>query len=213
MEFYTVSYKDLIMVGIAILVGLIVGSEREYHNKTAGLRTLMLVSVGSCIFTMLSIKIGIANPDRLAANIVTGIGFLGAGAIFKDENKIAGLTTACTIWITAALGMCVGSEHIYLGILGSFIVLFVLIGVSYIERSIDSFNRCVIYIITTTYTPDVASTFRKRFKENGMEPHAEIQRKTGNNITVHWRVLGKKKAHKAFQQLLLNDSSIIDLQF
>src|SRR3954464_9304347 len=97
--------EDLLLIFLSIVVGLIVGAEREYKSKSAGLRTLMLVCVGSCTFTILSIKIGTAHPDRLAANIITGIGFLGAGAIFKDENKINGVTTACTIWITASLGM------------------------------------------------------------------------------------------------------------
>ncbi|MGS0014437.1 MgtC/SapB family protein, partial [Escherichia coli] len=99
--------------------GLLIGVEREYKNKAAGLRTLMLVTTGSCIFTIISMQIGIANPDRLAANIVTGIGFLGAGAIFKDENRVSGLTTATTIWICAALGMAVGAGLIKVAILGT----------------------------------------------------------------------------------------------
>lgn len=128
-------YEDLLLISIAIVIGLIVGAEREYQNKVAGLRTLMLVCVGSCTFTILSIKIGVENPDRLAANIITGIGFLGAGAIFRDENKINGITTACTIWVTAALGMCIGSGHIYLGILSTVVVLLVLWRLVVLEQS------------------------------------------------------------------------------
>ena len=79
---------------LALLIGAVIGAEREYRSKSAGLRTMIMVSVSSCLFTMLSIKIGVDNPDRLAANVLTGLGFLGAGVIFKDENRISGITTA-----------------------------------------------------------------------------------------------------------------------
>ena len=110
---------DILHVAIAMFVGLIIGGEREYPSKAAGQRTLILVSTGACIFTMLSLRIGYANPDRMAANIITGIGFLGAGAIFKDDNKINGITTATTIGMCAALGMCVGSFNIFLTFTGA----------------------------------------------------------------------------------------------
>lgn len=92
-EFLTKSFQnELLLICISVVIGIIIGTEREYRNKSAGLRTFILVSFGSCLFTILSIKIGIENPDRLAANIITGIGFLGAGVIFKDDNKVAGIT-------------------------------------------------------------------------------------------------------------------------
>lgn len=85
--------NELLLIIISVIIGLIIGAEREYRNKSAGLRTFILVCFGSCLFTILSIKIGVENPDRLAANIITGIGFLGAGVIFKDDNKIGGITS------------------------------------------------------------------------------------------------------------------------
>lgn len=109
--------NELLLIIISVIIGLIIGAEREYRNKSAGLRTFILVCFGSCLFTILSIKIGVENPDRLAANIITGIGFLGAGVIFKDDNKIGGITTATTIWATASLGMSVGSGYVYLALL------------------------------------------------------------------------------------------------
>lgn len=96
---------DLYRLLIALGIGAIIGAEREYRSKSAGLRTMIMVSLSSCLFTMLSLKIGIDSPDRIAANILTGLGFVGAGVIFKDENRISGITTATTIWMTAALGM------------------------------------------------------------------------------------------------------------
>ena len=131
-------YGDIFKIIVAMVIGLIIGVEREYRSKPAGLRTLMLVSVGSCIFTMLSVKIGINNPDRLAANIITGIGFLGAGAIFKDDNRVSGLTTATTIWVCAALGMSVGSGYIFLAFAGAAAVLCVLSLLVFAEHYIDT---------------------------------------------------------------------------
>lgn len=100
----------LALVTVAILCGAIVGIEREKKEKAAGLRTLTLVTVGSAVFTMISIGLGSAegDPGRIAAQVVTGIGFLGAGAILRGEKGVQGLTTAATIWAVAATGMTVG---------------------------------------------------------------------------------------------------------
>lgn len=85
----------------ALVIGALIGGEREYRSKAAGFRTMTLICLGSAIFTILSLRIGApASPDRVASNIITGIGFLGAGVIFKDGITIAGLTTATSIWVT-----------------------------------------------------------------------------------------------------------------
>lgn len=206
------NYEDLLLIFISILIGLVVGAEREYKNKTAGLRTLMLVSVGSCTFTILSLKIGVANPDRLAANIVTGIGFLGAGAIFKDENKINGVTTACTIWVMAALGMCIGSGHIYLGILSTAVVLLVLWWLVRLERWIDEKNRVCIYKITTHYEPKILEDFQRLFELHHVKAYNQLQVKTEDRITVNWKVMGHQKDHEQLKASLFNDPSILKIE-
>ncbi len=91
MEFLQDHYvvkNELLLIFISVVLGLLIGAEREYRNKSAGLRTFILVCFGACLFTILSIKIGVENPDRLAANIITGIGFLGAGVIFKGKIRL-----------------------------------------------------------------------------------------------------------------------------
>ena len=206
------AYEDLFLIFLATVVGLVIGAEREYHNKSAGLRTLMLVSVSSCIFTILSIKIGVENPDRLAANIVTGIGFLGAGAIFKDENKVSGLTTACTIWITSALGMCFGSSHIFLGLFGGALVLMVLWSLTKAERWIDRINKSYEYKITTDYTQDRISNIENLFDKHGLRHYMLLRIKNGESLTIHWRVSGKDAAHQALIQYLYNHEIIHRLE-
>jgi len=202
------AYEDLLLIFIAIIIGLVIGAEREYKNKTAGLRTLMLVAVGSCIFTILSIKIGVGNPDRLAANIITGIGFLGAGAIFKDENKINGITTACTIWITAALGMCIGSGHIFLGVISTAVVLFVLLNLVTLEKWIDRTHKIHTYKITTRYESGIIESFEKTFSNFHLESQSLSQIKAGDTITINWRLTGNKKHHDKLSAFLFNDASI-----
>ncbi len=94
----------------AILVGGLIGFEREYRDKAAGFRTMILISTGAMLFTYLSELIGGEDdPVRVTAAVVTGIGFLGAGAILVDKGRVQGLTTASTIWLTAALGVAVGT--------------------------------------------------------------------------------------------------------
>ena len=97
---------------LSILVGGAIGVEREYRSKSAGFRTLTLICLGSALFTIFSELIGVGNnPDRIASNIATGIGFVGAGVIFKGDFGVNGITTAAMIWVTAALGMGIGADR------------------------------------------------------------------------------------------------------
>src|SRR3954463_15631098 len=108
-------------IAVAALLGGVVGLEREWTGHVAGLRTTMLVAVGSCLFTVLSIDGfpvhgSTQDTGRVAAQIVTGIGFLGAGALFQSKNHIKGLTTAATIWLVAAIGMAAGTGLFFVAI-------------------------------------------------------------------------------------------------
>jgi putative Mg2+ transporter-C (MgtC) family protein len=120
---------------ISIVIGLIIGGEREYRNKSAGLRTIILICLGSTIFTMLSDHLGDATgASRIAANVVTGIGFLGAGAIMREGLTISGMTTASTIWVAAALGIAVGSGEYLLAFSAMALVFLVLTLFGYLQK-------------------------------------------------------------------------------
>ncbi len=114
---------DLILrLVIAAIFGAIIGWERQREQKPAGLRTHMLVSMGSALFTIVSFAVLInfrdfnVDPTRIAAGIITGVGFLGAGAIIQSRGEVHGLTTAASIWVVAAVGMAVGfGLHILAG--------------------------------------------------------------------------------------------------
>lgn len=111
-------WVEFIIVLVSIICGAIVGAERERAEKPAGLRTLTLICLGSTIFTVMSIDsaFGAADRSRIAAQIVTGVGFLGAGAILHERGSITGLTTAASIWVIAAVGMVVGVGYALSGI-------------------------------------------------------------------------------------------------
>ncbi len=125
---------------VAVLLGALVGWEREQAQRPAGLRTYMLVSFGSALFTVLSIiAFGPnADPGRLAANIVVGIGFLGAGTIFREGEIVRGLTTAAGLWAVAAIGMAAGVGQYLLAAISTAIVLVILAGVRFVETHKNS---------------------------------------------------------------------------
>jgi putative Mg2+ transporter-C (MgtC) family protein len=113
---------------LAAGLGAAVGLEREYRRKPAGLRTNILIALGSAMFTIISIQLGYAGgtPDRIAAQVVTGMGFLGGGAILRSGNSIHGMTTAATIWVNAAIGMAAGAGEFALAAVVAVITLVVL---------------------------------------------------------------------------------------
>ena len=120
---------------VALLLGAFIGLEREYHRHPAGLRTMAMVSVGSCLFTLLGAELGNKNtdPTRIAAQVVTGVGFLGAGAILRQGRNIHGLTTAASIWVVAAIGMAVGFGLYLLPTICTLLVVIALITIRPLE--------------------------------------------------------------------------------
>jgi putative Mg2+ transporter-C (MgtC) family protein len=135
-------WESIIQVLVAGLLGGLIGIEREWHGRDAGLRTNMLISMGSCLFTIISIYgfplQGSSAQDtaRVAAQIVTGVGFLGAGAIIQTSGHTKGMTTAATIWMVAAIGMAVGVQAYVLAIFSSLLTLLILRLLQPISKSI-----------------------------------------------------------------------------
>ena len=123
---------------IAAFLGGLIGLEREAGHRPAGLRTTMLVCVGSALFTVLSIhafpSAGDVSDARVAAQIVTGIGFLGAGTVWRAQDHVKGLTTAASLWVAAAIGMAVGAGFGVLALAATVITLFILAVMQRLER-------------------------------------------------------------------------------
>lgn len=118
---------------VALLLGAAIGVEREYTHHSAGLRTMAAVSLGSCLFTLVGIYPQHTDPTRIAAQVVSGVGFLGAGAILRSGISVRGLTTAATIWVVAAIGMAVAFGLIILPAVATILMLGFLILLKPIE--------------------------------------------------------------------------------
>ncbi len=196
-----------------LLCGLI-GAEREYRSKSAGLKTMMMIGLGSTLFTILSIKIGVTSHDRIASNIVTGIGFLGAGVIFKEENRVKGLTTACIIWIVAAIGMAVGSGYYEQAIGVTGVVLLALIIFPFLEEIGDQrFTKRVYRIVKKQHENRDLDSYEEIFKENKLKPQRGKHQVVNNIITGNWVATGTPKDHKKFVERMLKDNEIIEFDF
>jgi putative Mg2+ transporter-C (MgtC) family protein len=124
---------------LAAAIGGLLGAERELRRKSAGFRTNILIALGAAIFTVASLTLapGVGDSTRIAAQIVTGIGFLGAGTILHSRDGVHGLTTAATVWVNAALGVAAGGGQYRLAIIGGAIVLSVLLVLGPIEAAIE----------------------------------------------------------------------------
>ena len=156
---------NLILVFIAILLSVIlcgvIGIEREWKGRSAGLRTHLLVGVGSCIIMIISIYGFPAifgekrDVARLAAQVIAGVGFLGAGAIIHRNDGIKGLTTAGTIWIVMAIGLACGSFNFIIAVVATLVILFVLTVFKKVESKIS--NRKIIIVLTTPMNEPVTS--------------------------------------------------------
>ncbi|MEX2029189.1 MAG: MgtC/SapB family protein [Candidatus Paceibacterota bacterium] len=137
-------YGEIILkLAIAVGLGLLIGAERLSAHKAAGLKTHAMVSLGAAVFVivseMIAVKyadIGGFDPTRIASQIIVGIGFLGAGSIIMQDNKLLGLTTAAGLWVTAGIGMATGFGFFDLAIIATILVLFVLVVVSQFEKPI-----------------------------------------------------------------------------
>ena len=136
--------KIIFQLFLAVLLGALIGFEREWKRKSAGLQTYSLVALGSCIFTIASFQfLNILSdeeinfdPTRIIQAVATGIGFIGAGVIFFRKDRVEGLTTAAGLWATAAIGVAVGANFYFLAFVSTFLALVVLAGFGFLERKI-----------------------------------------------------------------------------
>ncbi|MEM1514571.1 MAG: MgtC/SapB family protein [Candidatus Bathyarchaeia archaeon] len=117
--------EEIFRLILAMIMGLLIGFEREMSHKPAGLRTHILVCLGSCLFTLISIKFSF-DPARIAAGIVAGIGFIGAGTILAERERIVGITTAASLWVTAAIGLALGIGEYMLALIATILTVFTL---------------------------------------------------------------------------------------
>ncbi len=140
----------LVSLGSAFILGGLIGFERQYRQRTAGLRTNVLVAVGAAIFVDMASRLGGSEGAvRVVAYVVSGIGFLGAGVIMREEGNVRGLNTAATLWASAAVGACAGADLILEALLGT---LFVLAANTLLRPIVNNINRQPLDVISTEVT-------------------------------------------------------------
>jgi putative Mg2+ transporter-C (MgtC) family protein len=206
----------VLRLALAVVVGGIIGAEREYRSKSAGFRTLTLICLGASMFTILSQLIGAEHaPERIASNVVVGIGFVGAGVIFRsDHNKVNGITTAAMIWVTAALGMGIGAGYKLLAFIACLLVVIVILLFSTLEGWIDRVNQIRNYKIVCTFENDTLHRYEELFRTHHLSFKRSRQSKTSADlITGEWIVQGAEQNHRHCIHEILRDTSVKAFEF
>ncbi len=187
----------IVRVVVSMLLGGLIGLERELRDKPAGFRTIVLICVGACVFTILSQLAG--GPDwqstRIAAQIVTGIGFLGAGAILRDRVSIIGLTTAATIWSVAAIGMAVGFGHLGLATVGTAAILVALLLFDVVEQWIGDRRDIQEYHIVAQNEENTLQRIDELFSHEKLSVRKQSCYEEGGSLVVDVIAMGAKPNH------------------
>ncbi|MBB1285158.1 MgtC/SapB family protein [Flavisolibacter sp. BT320] len=205
--------EDMFSILVSILCGSIIGFEREYSNKSAGFRTIILICLGSTIFTLVS-RHGTGSDDRIAANIITGIGFIGAGVIFKDRLSVLGLTTAAVIWTTAGIGMATGKGYHLLAFCLTLLTLLVLTVFSRIEGVIEQLKHTKI--ITLTFTgKEVNQIYQleEGLKRDGIKYKRVMMNKSGGKLLAVLQVSGNQKQFDKLDERLVTMETIEEFYY
>jgi putative Mg2+ transporter-C (MgtC) family protein len=194
-------WEDVAKLLLAIALGGLVGAEREYRAKAAGLRTMILICLGCALVTVVSGKLlAPGDTTRIVANILTGIGFLGAGVIFKDHNRVSGITTAATIWVSASLGIAVGLGYFLLATVTTGFILAILVAFMFMERVIDRTNESHTYVITFQAGADHLAQIENVFRECDLRAERPEKRYANGLLTLICEADGKPANHAAAAQ-------------
>ncbi|MCE3281471.1 MAG: MgtC/SapB transporter [Chitinophagaceae bacterium] len=197
---------DMFKVLAALVAGAMLGFEREFHDKPAGLRTLTLICIGSTIFTIISQEY--FNQDRVASNIVTGIGFLGAGVMMREGLTVRGITTASTIWVTAAIGMTIGVGAYLLAAVELVLVLATLVIMNRFERVMQNIIQKRIYEITFRPGEGSWEEVERQFKSLDITYSLSQLKKNMDKVVVVYRVTAGRKTHAQLSRLLATNAAI-----
>jgi putative Mg2+ transporter-C (MgtC) family protein len=193
--------EHIIRLVAAVILGGIVGLERELRDKPAGFRTIILICVGACLFTILSEVLGgqYFDKTRIAAQVVTGIGFLGAGVILRGRADVFGITTASTIWAVAAIGMAVGFGKIALATLATVVVLVALLVFDVLERWIGQWRDLQTYDIIAPNADDTIDRIDALFEKEQLTVRKRSCYEDGDSLVVHVVAMGAKPNHESLR--------------
>lgn len=206
-------YDDLVGIGVSLLACSLVGLEREYKNKSAGFRTIVLIGLGATAFTIAS-RFGAGSDDRIAANIITGIGFIGAGVIFKDKFSVMGLTTAAVIWVVAGIGMAAGMGYHSLAISISVVTVVILSVFNKVESAME---RLFLTRTLSVGFGDMDTGNLEKLKRVMDEHRIKHTRKTvakrGGKLSVVFELFADRKYLQQFNNAMMELSYVEEFYY
>ncbi len=200
---------------LSAVLGGIIGLEREISQKGAGLRTNILIAVGSTLFTILSFKLAElskgADPTRLAVQIVIGTGLLGAGAIIRARFITQGLTTAASIWITAAIGISVGIGYYLLSFIVTIFVVLIFLALNYISSFLESQDQLHAYVISTEERASVLIDVKKIIRELGLKYMDARMKKVEGGYEIEIALNTSKTKNQGFVERVMQLSGVKEI--
>lgn len=208
-----VNYEFGLRILMSLAVGSAIGFEREYSSKAAGLRTMIMICLGSTILTLMSLVMEANSKDRIASSIVTGVGFLGAGVIFKDGLTVKGLTTASTIWISAALGMAIGAGQYFAAITGVAAVLIVLAVLDRVQQLIEKMHQVRSYTIATSNYFDFIARFESELRSQKIDFRVKRDMKEVDSFVVVYDCSGPESKLDGLNTYLKKEPDVLWYQY
>lgn len=208
--------EDLIKLLLALVLGGLIGWERELYDKPAGFRTNTLICVGATLFTIFSLKIGTipaTDSARIAAQIVSGIGFLGAGAIIRRGEAVLGLTTAATIWFVASIGMGIGAGYYLTSCAGTILALAILVIFRKVEHLVDRFHTTRTYHVIVSAEDDAVKELTDVLDSCGLRILGSKQVKSDNRYVYEITLSGRKTQHHPLLDTLLKSSTVKEVRY
>ncbi|MFQ5414306.1 MAG: MgtC/SapB family protein [Phycisphaerae bacterium] len=198
----TLDGEHVVRLIVAVVLGGLIGIEREFRDKPAGFRTIILIACGACVFSIVSQMIAGPNVDntRIAAQVVTGVGFLGAGAIIRDAKGVFGLTTAATIWAVASVGVAVGFGYLLLGTAAAAAILVVLFFFDIFEGVIGRVRDVQDYCIGAVNKPGAYAEIVVLFQRAGLRAKCRQCYEDGRSIVCHISAIGSKRSHDELRE-------------
>ncbi len=198
---------------LATVLGGLVGIERELSGKPAGLRTNILICVGATLLMDVSIAVAataseVSDPGRIAAQVVSGIGFIGAGTIIVARGEVTGLTTAATIWVVAAIGLAIGSDAYVEAIGTTGLVVVTLISLGWIEDFLVSRRRSASVEIITDPDADVLERVVSTFREHRLRTRPTQIEKKGDHYRVSYELIGPRARRDEAMHDLASDQGV-----
>jgi len=196
--------NDLVAIGVSLLAGSLVGLEREYKNKSAGFRTIVLICLGATTFTIVS-RYGVGSDDRIAANIITGIGFIGAGVIFKDKFSVMGLTTAAVIWIVAGIGMAAGVGYYSLSLFLAVTTVLILSVFNKVENTMERvFLMRTIFVIFQDMDINHLEALKQVMDKHRIKYRRKTVSKRDRKLSVVFELTGDRENLRAFNNEMIS---------